>query len=121
MNDPTLHPPDGYFGITLNPGESLEVDLVNIYGMKSDYGGGPYDTVPVGSTMTVTSFGITTYYVFEDDYNHDNPINFQTILLDKNFTVTVIPTDLTPVPEPTTIILFSLGLLSLAGVSRKKQ
>ena len=27
-------------------------------------------------------------------------------------------TDITPVPEPTTILLFSIGLLGLAGVSR---
>ncbi len=48
-----------------------------------------------------TDLGIDSFYLGSPGGNPNNPNN--------------------PVPEPTTLLLISLGLLSLAGVSKKKQ
>jgi len=75
-------------------------------GIKGSHGGW------IGRTKTFELESETSLWFFWDDYwNHDN-IGGVTIALSR--------ISENPVPAPTTVMLLGIGLLGLAGVSRKK-
>jgi hypothetical protein len=73
---------------------------------EAGYGDGFIQDWKIGQTM-----GGWEYFIGPGDNNASK----------YNVLLTLTNIELAPVPEPSTVILFSLGILGLAGVSRKKQ
>ena len=73
---------------------------------------GNFFSEPFSFTLTATLTFNEEFYQTIGDYRY---------IVDALFTDAVLTITENPVPEPATMMLFSLGLLGVAGVSRKKN
>ncbi len=80
---------------------------------------GEYFTVLNSDLTTAAAYGFYKTYSFalgKADLDLFNAENFKVAVLEEGQDVLIN----TPVPEPATMLLFSIGLLGLAGIGRKK-
>jgi len=113
--DPFIVTPSGYLGVSLGPGESLSLPLIEVWGIEILDESPPLAPARIGSVMTISNIKLSMLSGFDSDPFTQDPDSF--LVLDTVLTVTVVP-------EPATLMLLApaaLGMLRHRGVGQKSR
>ncbi|UCC32537.1 MAG: PEP-CTERM sorting domain-containing protein [Phycisphaerales bacterium] len=107
--EPFILTSSGYVGVSLAPGESLSLPVIEVWGVEILDESPPFAPAQIGSVMTICDIELSMLSGFESDPFTQDPDTF--LVLDTVLTVTVIP-------EPATLVLFTLAVL---GMLRRRR
>ncbi len=113
--DPFIVTPSGYLGVSLYPGESLSLPLIEVWGIEILDESPPFAPAQIGSVMTISNIELSMLSGFDSDPFTQDPDTF--LVLDTVLTVTVVP-------EPATLVLFgpaALGMLRRRRAGEKSR
>jgi hypothetical protein len=109
-DDPLVRELHGYLGIVLDPGETFDIPIWEVWGVV--VGGNPmYAPAPIGAKTQFRYFALKLLAGFDhEDPGAEAPDTFP--VLDRGFTVTVTP-------EPATFCLLAVGAVVTCGRKRR--